>query len=454
MSQENQFSNLCRPSDEESLVRSTVDGILSGDSEAHRALLSVPTEAFTSHRARSVWEAVGRIYHSGQVPDLPAIQRDLWQAGYTEDPNLTDWLNSGDWSDITEVSKVVVGLHQRRELFKLFQRSASEVMNLILDHQEIAQTAATQALGMVATSQSQDTVNAWEAINSAITSGLKFLESQDAGGKLAWFGIPILDGDPEEGGIPAAPGHVVIVAARPGLGKTALATQIIGASAIAGENVFMISLELGRWEMLQRIAGWVSDTRRGAFGHGTYTEYHSARLRANQEALNRIRVWDPAGPSWSRIEAKIRGAAMKGFRVIVIDHFSEIDIKGLVPKGGKRSEGAMECARRMKVLSKELGICLVLLAQLNREVPPGEIPGTEHLRETGELEQIAYSILVLYYEAKVSSGPRKVQGPDAPPPIDPKPALRMALIKNRDGKAGYTRRLDFDGGSCRMVAHA
>jgi replicative DNA helicase len=454
MNLETQFANLCRPSEEESLVCSVVDGLLSGDSEAHHALLSVPVEAFTSVRAREVWEAMGRLYRAGQAPDLPAIRRELWQTGRSEDPHLTDWLDAGTWGNIPAVSQVVTTLHQRRELFKLFQRASAETLNLVLDHQELAQATATQTLGIVATSQAQDTVNVWEAVDATIKAGLKFRESQDSGGKLAWFGIPILDGDPEEGGIPAAPGHVVIVAARPGLGKTALATQIVGASAIGGECVFMISLELGRWEMLQRLAGWFSDTRRGAFGHGTYCEFHAARLRGQKEALQRVRVWDPAGPSWSRIEAKIRGAAMKGFRVIVIDHFSEIDIKGLVPKGGKRSEGAMECARRMKVIAKELGICIVLLAQLNREVPPGEIPGTEHLRETGELEQIAYSILVLYYESRPSAGPsRKALGPDAPPP-DVKPALRMALIKNRDGKAGYTRRLDFDGGSCRMVAHA
>lgn len=449
------YLNLCRPADEESLVRSVVDGLLSGISEAHQSLLLIPVDAFTSPRAREVWEVVGAIYRKGQVPDMPAIQRELWRDGKagTEDHQLMHWLDDGSYGDLVALTQLVMDLHQRRELFKLCQKSAAESLNPLLDHQETAQSLAGRALSLVATSSTEDTCNAWEAISEKLDAGHKFRDSQEAQGKLAWFGLDVLDGDPEEGGIPAAPGHVVIVAARPGLGKTALATQIVGASAAKGEKVFMVSLELGRQEMLQRLAGWFSETRRGTFGNGTYGEYHTSRLRSQQGSISRIQVWDPAGPSWSRIESKIRGASMKGFRVVVIDHFSEIDIRALVPKGGQRREGAMECARRLKIVAKELNICIVLLAQLNREVPPGEIPGTEHLRETGELEQVAYSILMLYYEARTgTAGPKASRGPDAPPPD--RPVLRMALVKNRDGRAGYSRRIDFDGGSCRMVAHA
>ena len=447
------FQNLCRPADEEELVRSTVDGLLSGNAEAHQALLAVPLEAFTSHRARDVWSAVGTLYRKGQPPNIPSIERELWGANRNgAAADLEQWINDSVNGDPTVLAKQVLTLFQRRELFRAFTRASQDCLNLLLDHQETTQALAAHSLGLVS-GDIADTVNAWDAMEEKLEQHLKFRECQEHQSKLAWFGLEVLDGDPEDGGVPCAPGHLVIVAARPGLGKTALATQIVGATAHHGEKVFMVSLELGRDEMLQRLAGWFSSTRRGAFTHGTYTYFHSARLRAAKDDIRRVSIWDPAGPSWSRIEAKIRGAALNGFRVVVIDHFSEIDLRTLIPKSGQRREGAMECARRLKITAKELGICIILLSQLNREVPPGEIPGTEHLRETGELEQVAYSIIMLYHQGTdAAGGGRKARGPDADPPIA-KPTLRFALVKNRDGKAGYSRALDFDGGSCRMVAH-
>jgi len=447
------FQNLCRPADEESLVRATIDGMIGGHAEAHRALLTVPLEAFTSRRAREVWEAAIRLYHKGEVPNIPSLERELWSMNkHHPEHELEHWLDMGLDGDIDSLSGLVLSLHQRRGLFKIFNRASQESLNLILDHKETTQCTALETLALISGDEEHG-INAWEVIEEKLADNLKFRESQEAVAKLVWFGLDVLDGDPEDGGIPAAPGHVVIVAARPGLGKTALCTQLVAASALHGERVFMVSLELSRDEMLQRLAGWFTETSRRIFDQGTYTEYHETRLRFQKESLGRIHVWDPAGPTWSRIEAKIRGAALKGFRVVAIDHFSEIDIRGMVPKGGQRREGAMECARRMKILAKELRICIVLISQLNREVAPGEIPGTEHLRETGELEQIAYSILMLYYvHVADPADSRKARGPDAPPPV-PRNSLRMALVKNRDGKAGYSRALEFNGGSCRMVAH-
>ena len=446
------ISALCRPQDEEAMVRCTLDGILLGRASAHQVLLNVPPEALTSGRAREIWESALRLYRAGQAPDHPNLERDLHRAELcpTEQAwlNHLTWLDRDAYGDEEALGQAVIGYYQRRQMVSLYQQSAQDSTALLLDHLEIAQSTSAQSLRIIAGGDGEP-ISAGDTILDLIAHNMKFRADQEGAGRLVRFGIPILDGDPGEGGISGAPGHVVIVAARPGIGKTALAVQILGATADAGEPALYCSLELDRFEALQRIAGWVTDTRRGAYWSGTYNEYHTARLRAAKPVLDRIKVWDPPRPTWSRIEAKIRGAAQRGIRVAVIDHFSEINLSGLIPKGGKKFEGASECAQRVKALAKELSICIVLLAQLNREIPRGEIPGTEHLRESGELEQIAYSILALYRDApSASSKVPSLRGPDAPPPVLPQ--LRMAIIKNRDGKAGYTRRLDLDGATCRI----
>lgn len=446
------YAALCRPKEEEYLVRAAIDGLLQGRDEAHHALLGVPPQAFTSFRAREVWEACLRLYRSGQVPDLPALEGELLAHGKIRSEqdwyaHYLSWLESGSFpGDESRLAGTVLSLHQRRELHKLYLAQAERVLNPLEDHLEVAQSGAGHSLQVVSGGPDEP-LACGDAIVSLVERQHKFRENQEGAGKLAWFGIPILDGDPSDGGIPAAPGHVIIIAARPGTGKTVLAVQIAAATAAAGQEVLVASLELDRFEFWKRLAGHVTETPQGRYWHGGYTEFHAGRLRARKTELNRIRVWAPARPTWSRLEAKIRGAALRGVQVVVIDHFSEINLGSLTPRGGKRFEAAGECAQRIKALAKELGICIVVIAQLNREVPRGEMPGTEHLRETGELEQIAYSILALYRESPSSARPGvRDTGPDAPPPLEPQ--LRMAVLKNRDGKAGYSRRLSLDGACC------
>ena len=446
------ISELCRPKDEESLVRAVIDGMLDGRASAHQALLGVPALAFTHYPARDIWESILRVYNSGQMPDLPNLERDLMDNRKikSEDGWFTylHWLEGGTSSNEAALAASVIGLWQRRELWRLYQGHMDSVLNPLEDHLEIAQAVACESLRIIA-GGADEPLDSGDAIVAMAESRLKFREDQEGSGKLAWFGIPILDGEPSAGGVPAAPGHVVIIPARPGVGKTAWAVQIAVETAKRSQNVLFCSLEMNRYELWGRIAGHVTDTKRGCYWHGNYSDYHVGRLRAQMTELNRIKVWDPARPSWSRIEAKIRGAALRGMNVCIIDHFSEINLAGLMGKGGKKFEAAGECAQRIKALAKDLGICIVLLAQFNREIPRGEMPGSEHLRETGELEQIAYSILALYRDAPAAKAPSiRDSGPDAPPPIQPQ--LRMAVIKNRDGKAGYQRRFDLDGAICKV----
>lgn len=456
MNTQDAYDALCRPQDEEALVRSVMDGLQQGRSEAHTALLAVPPEAFTAFHARDVWEAIRSLYQAGALPDLPAIERELSRRRAVLDRDgwlkIRSWLVGEAWGDEGSLAQSVLALHQRRSLFGLYRCQAEHVLNPLEDHLEIAQSTAAESLRICA-GGADEPEKSGDAIMRLVDSHLKFREDQEGGGKLAWFGLETLDGDPKDGGVIAAAGHVVIIAARPGIGKTALAVQIAGETLNHGEEVFVASLELSRYEFWSRLAGWVTDTRRGLYWAGTYAEYHVSRLKAKVPALNRVRVWDPSRPPWSRIEAKIRGAAMKGIRVVILDHFSEINFSGLAKGASKKYEAASECGQRIKALAKELGICLVLLAQLNREIPPGEIPGPEHLRETGELEQIAYSIILLYRDAPTRMSPsvrRGPQGPDAPQE-PPTPGLNYSLGKNRDGKANFHKALRFDGATCRLA---
>lgn len=448
-----QIDKLSRPKDEEGLVRSTIDGILNGRAEAHQVLSRVPTEAFTIHRARDIWDAIGHIVRSGQPPDFPNIERRLYEQGkLVSDESWhrhQDWLSAyNGFEDETKLAKTVVGLYQRREMLKLLKKAEESLQCLLLDHVETSQSLSASALKIIS-GDSEEPILAGDEICYYVENGLKFQEDQDSPGKLAYLGLPKLDASVEEGGISCAPGHVILVAGRPGNFKTTWGIHLLGATATHGTECLFCSLELGKEEVKQRIAGWFTEAKRSQYWYGTYTDYHTARLKVQREIMNHIKIWSPSRPSWSRIEAKIRGAALRGVKVALIDHFSEIDTSGLIlPDGSKGFEYKKEIAQRIKALAKELKICIIVLCQLNREIEKNKAPDMENLRETGELEQIAYSIIVLW-KVEPESTPSISVGPDAAPPKPPQ--FKYTVVKNREGKSFYTNNIHPDGSTCHIM---
>ena len=143
--------------------------------------------------------------------------------------------------------------------------------------------------------------------------------------------------------------------------------------------------------------------------------------------------------------AKIRGAVLRhGVKMVAIDYF------GLIgrPDPGKGSSPYYEAAKlsgQIRALAQTLGVCIVLLCQVNRDGAEGE-PGMEDLRETGQLEQDAQTILALY-----GAKPKNGEITPAPwersnvPTKEPEDATWIKVLKNRNGKAGFKFQVHFDG---------
>ena len=446
------LSTLTDPQAEINFVRGVQDGLTFGDASAHRAITEVPAGAITDRMTANYYHAIRRIYKRGEMPEMDLVKMELHAMGVLNDaqdwlPYLVKFSEASPSSSPDGLGRKLLELAQRRKAFRVFGKASEDVVDAMQDHAEIIQQAAQEALQIMA-GGGDDPTPAGDDILAMMEGHERFADDQSSS-KLGWFGVPALDRE-----VRACSGELVIIAARPGKGKTALLVQSLCETVLdrqeydeqwgtteqtEGHTCLFVSLELPKKEVHARIASYFTSHRSGKFWAGHYGEEEKTTIMINRQAMNRLLVWAaPSRTPWSRIEAKIRGAVLrKGVKVVAIDYFGLIG-RPEMQKGSNPYFQASELSGMIRSLAQQLGVCIILLCQLNREGAEGE-PGMEDLRDTGSLEQDAQTILALYTTTgKTDPMWKGIQN-------DPKVTTWLKVLKNRNGKLGARLELTFDG---------
>ena len=227
-------------------------------------------------------------------------------------------------------------------------------------------------------------------------------------------------------------GEMIILAARPGMGKTAFALNIAtNAAQTTDKAVAVFNLEMSAEMLVNRMISSVGQIdsyklQTGTLQHNDWKRYNEA---LSQLADTNIYIEDNAGITASEIRAKCRRLANqeKGLGLVVIDYLQ------LVTTGNKRVESRQvevsEISRSLKTMALELDVPVIALAQLSRSAEKRENsqPMLADLRESGSLEQDADMVLFInrkdYYEAK---GEKK----ETIVPVD------LIIAKHRKGSTG------------------
>ncbi len=223
-------------------------------------------------------------------------------------------------------------------------------------------------------------------------------------GKLVGLPYGLTDLDTKMLG--AQRGHLIVIAARPSMGKSAFALSISRNMAKAGHHGVFYSLEMGDVELSQRM---IADEM-FADGRMTYWQirsgrFHESVFRRITEAAERLGrlplvIEQQPGLSVSQIAARARQRKRRGqLDFMVVDHLGLISSSGRY--SGSRVNEIGEMTAALKGLAKELDCALFLLSQLNRGVEGREDkrPRMADLRESGSIEQDADVVIMLYRKA-------------------------------------------------------
>ncbi|NQU47789.1 MAG: AAA family ATPase [Planctomycetes bacterium] len=198
-----------------------------------------------------------------------------------------------------------------------------------------------------------------------------------------------------------SPGHLIVIAARPGMGKTALAFDLISAASTEGTTLFF-SLEMPGDDLLQRWyareAGAAGGAIGGAYGAEVPPVLQRTEMASRKLKMRKLFICDDFQVDLARIRAESLTLQRKGGLHLVVVDYLQLVTPAKKTRAKDRQEEVAEMSRGFKGLAKELGCPVVILAQLNRkaEERPDKRPRLSDLRESGAIEQDADCVLLLY----------------------------------------------------------
>ena len=231
-------------------------------------------------------------------------------------------------------------------------------------------------------------------------------------------------------------GNLIIIAARPAMGKTVFAINIaVNAARINKTNVAIFNLEMGAEEVVGRILSSEGRIDFSKLKSGTLEDKDWQALKIATDSLSQVGVYlDDTSRKVSQIIAKCRALhRTQGLGLVVIDYLQLME--GSRQMGGNRQLEISEMSRSLKLLARELNIPVIAVAQLSRSVESREDkrPIMSDLRESGSIEQDADIVTFLlredYYRA----------------PEEPKDNMvEVIFAKHRSGSTGSIK-LGFRG---------
>lgn len=199
-------------------------------------------------------------------------------------------------------------------------------------------------------------------------------------------------------------GELIILAARPAMGKSVLAMNIAANVAKQGGSVYVLSLEMPRIELMSRLAAADSSAPYDKIQAAAFDEIGGQLGSFVSDLKNRrLLIDDRATMTVPRLRASLKRYKRRvgALDLVVIDY-----LQLLSSTGQGRYEQVSEISRALKVLAMELDVPIICLSQLNRELEkrPNKRPVLADLRDSGSLEQDANAVLFLYREAAYTEG--------------------------------------------------
>lgn len=394
------------------------------------------TDDFYLEQHRLIFDAVRELDRKNSPIDLITIKQLLVNNSQLEkvggDAFLADIYRTVSTSANAEYyASRIQELSLRRRLISVSTSVVERCYDLGIETSEMLDEAEKQIFEVTERRITSDLVPIEEIVRQTIETINSLYEN-----KRAITGLPSGFKDLDEMLTGFHPAELIIIAARPSMGKTALALNFMNHMVLRSKKpVFFFSLEMPSTHLLMRLICIESmvDAQRIRTGHFSVDEAKKIHQVANKFAQAPIYIDDTPGTTIAEIRAKCRRVAQResnGLGAIIIDYLQLISSNSRAD----RQQQISEISRGLKLLARELQCPVMALSQLSRAVESrsDQRPMLSDLRESGAIEQDADVVMFIFREDRVKKDTERKGRAD------------IIVAKQRNGPIGDVELLFWD----------
>ena len=379
----------------------TLGGMLLSQEAVAEVVEEVTGLDFYAGKHELIFNSILTLFGRGEPTDVIAVTDELNKHGNLLKAGGSDYLHSlasyvPTAANAGYYAKIVGDKAILRRLIDAGTRIAQSGYDSQGEVEDLVNQAQAEVYKVASQSSREDYVGLSESLEAAIH---EIEVAQNRGGEMTGISTGFTDLDSYTHGL--HPGQLVIVAARPAVGKSTFALDVARNAAVKqNKATIFFSLEMGRAEIAMRMLSaessiYLQSMRKGTISEGDWTKLAAVRGKINDAPLY---IDDSPNMSLVEIRAKCRRLAQQvDLKMVVIDY---IQLMSSGKKVESRQQEVSEFSRALKLLAKELGIPVVALSQLNRQAEQAKDkrPELSHLRESGSLEQDADVVVLLHRE--------------------------------------------------------
>lgn len=357
-------------------------------------------EIFYKPEHQLIYSAIRTLYDAGGVIDLLTVTEQLRKRGNLEEVGGAYGLTQLTMSVLSSAhvethAKILLEKYMSRELISIGAQSAHDGYEDTIDVFEQIDTAMERLSKLISGIVRKDPVS----LARGLADTMKELKEQSQS-KLRYTGVTtgFKELDSKTSGWQKS--NVIILAARPSVGKTSFAINLLLNAATAGVPCAFFSLEMNQTEIHKRMLSAISGVECDQVSNpNRLTQDEMYRLDQAKDRLSRLPIFidDTAGLNHLQLRAKSRKLKKKyNIGLIIIDYLQLMENP---EKGINREQQVSQNSRKIKILAKDLDIPMIALSQLNRasETDKGRPIGLSDLRESGAIEQDADIVMFLSY---------------------------------------------------------
>jgi replicative DNA helicase len=396
-------------------------------------------EAFYDLRHQTIYETLADMFNARQAIDLITVQQNLKDRQLLEQVGGIAYLSQLQ-DAVPSAANLSYYLDHVREKFllrKLIQ-TCTEVVGRVFDYEGDVETLlddVEKEILRVNESRAQGNI---VGVKELVTQSLGQIENYfSRKGQLSGLATGFPDLDKMTDGLHG--GEMIIIAARPSMGKTSLAMNIAEHVALESQQpVGVFSLEMSAAALVLRMLCSVARVNLRSIRDGFMSESDFPKLMSASGRLagSKLFIDDTAGLSILQLRARARRMAQQhGIKLFIIDYLQLLNSTARRAQENRQQEIA-DISSGVKALAKELNVPIIILSQLNRELEKDKSrkPRLSDLRESGSLEQDADLVGLLYKPNKRNESSESNSDGDETDDLDQ--SVNLLIAKQRNGPTG------------------